>query len=237
MRIVSVILFVTASAWLASNCANADWIIHPEDFDGLNDANGYVSTDAEFDNERERSPLEDGRTRTFAWAGIRGGTLNLDDGYGNNTSSLNEAIFTVTLLGYTDITRHSDDYDFFDEVQGIGTSPLVNHIFFAGVSVSSDGTSGYPLINFSQKDFTWETDRASISDLFDAVPVPHLSEAFPIKLQQYDHDFHGLDGRRLDNVVVESAQQPHLPEPEAVTLFGLGLLCLGMSCVRRRTMG
>ena len=224
-----IIIVVTSALCFVTTVGRAEWIVYAEDFDGLNGGNSYVSAEAALGAEWSFYSSKEGRSRIYDWGGSRGGVLILDDYLGNNKFSLNEAILTVNLLGYTDVTMQFSHYDADDEEHGIGTSPFVNHKNADGVSVSSDGTNWYPLVSFSQSNNSWKSYWADISALIDVVPQLELSDNFQIKFQQYDNYSHGSDGRKFDSIVIEGELQSPVPEPATATLFGIGLLGLAVS--------
>jgi hypothetical protein len=224
-----VIVVVASALCFVTKDGTAEWIVYAEDFDGLNGGSSYVSAEPALGDEWSFYKTNEGRSRIYDWGGSRGGVLILDDYLGNNTYSLNEAILTVNLLGYTDVTMQFSHYDADDEEHGIGTSSYVNHKNADGVSVSSDGTNWYPLVNFSQSNGSWKSYLADISALVDAKPLLSLSSNFQIKLQQYDNYSHGSDGRKFDSIVIKGEQQAPVPEPATATLFGIGMIGLAVS--------
>jgi hypothetical protein len=153
----------------------------------------------------------------------------------NSNYSLNEAILTLDLSQYTDITLRFNEYDSDDEEQLFGTSQFSGHKQADGVAVSSNGANWFTLWQSPNHNGSWiSSGLLNISSLIASVNNPALlsaSSQFQIKFQQYDNYYHGTDGRKFDNIVVAGILSPSggaVPEPATMAMFSMGLLSLAL---------
>ena len=181
-----------------------------------------------------------GRARIYKWASGQpnpDGVLVLDDNTSDYVYSLNEAILTLDLSKFTDVSLSFWHYDSNDEENDFNLPTeshyTTQHIFRDGVSVSSNGQDWYVLTNFNQQDGQYGTYNLNISSLINTIGNATklaLNNQFQIKFQQYDNVPHGSDGRKFDDIVVAGTMLPTpgdisaVPEPASLWLMGIGMV-------------
>ena len=212
--------------------------IYSEGFNGLNGGSNYVDADSNLGPEWTFYSTNQGRSRIYDWGSSRGGVLVLDDRYGDNTYSLNEAILSVDLSAYENTSLFFQHYDSDDENHYIGSSPFTNHKNADGVSISSDGFNWFPIVNFTQQNRTWRNfsiDLEAAANAFNS-SLLSLDGQVQFKFQQYDNWPHGYDARKFDNIKIKGDIKPPssvVPEPQTAAMFFIGLLGFGAFAVKR----
>jgi pre-peptidase len=147
--------------------------------------------------------------------------LLMDTSYSYSGYVLNEAVWTVDLSNYADVTLSFAQAEWNDEEHALAAD-FTNHYYGDGVAISDDGANWHTVLSAPNtssgywQDYTFDLSAAAAS------AGMTLGADFQIKFQQYDDDPRSSDGRGYDDIQITGTQIQPAPSDMYVLALDAG---------------